>query len=85
MIFDGPRRLKPRSGMGRSGRSSYRHRAEPWVEVYVDVQNQVAWPSGKGAKFSDGPCDNRDAGFNFDPQVIAVAKKMLLHLLDCLD
>jgi hypothetical protein len=51
----------------------------------VDVQNQVAWPSGKGAKFSDGPCNNRDAGFNFDPQVIAVAKKMLLHLLDCLD
>ena len=70
---------------GRSGRSPYRHHAEPGVEVYVDVQNQVAWPSGKRAKFSHGPCDNRDAGFNFDPQVIAVAKEMLLHRLDCLD
>jgi hypothetical protein len=39
----------------------------------VDVQNQGAWPSGKRAKFSHGPCDNRDAEFNFDPQIIAVS------------
>jgi len=51
----------------------------------MDVQNQRAGPSGKRAKFSDGPCDNRDAGFNFDPQIIAVAKEKLLHRLDCLD
>jgi hypothetical protein len=25
------------------------------------------------------------AGFNFDPQVIAVAEEILLHRLDCLD
>jgi hypothetical protein len=43
----------------------------------VDVQNQGAWPSGKRAKFSHGPCDNRDAEFNFDPQIIAVAEEML--------
>jgi len=49
------------------------------------VQNQLAWPSGKRAKFSHGPCDNRDAESNFDPQVIAVAKEMFLHRLDCLD
>jgi hypothetical protein len=55
------------------------------LEVYVDVQNQGAWPSGKRAKFSHGPCDNRDAEFNFDPQIIAVAEEMLLHRLDCLD
>jgi hypothetical protein len=54
-------------------------------KVYVDVQNQGAWPSGKRAKFSHGPCDNRDAEFNFDPQIIAVAEEMLLHRLDCLD
>ena len=35
--------------------SPYRHNAEPEVEVYVDVQNQGAWPSGKRAKFSHGP------------------------------
>jgi hypothetical protein len=70
--------------MVRSGRSPYRHHAQPGVEVYVDVQNQLAGPSGKRAKFSHGPCDNRDAGFNFDPQVIAVAEEMLLHRLDCL-
>ena len=51
----------------------------------MDVQNQGAWPSGKRAKFSHGPCDNRDAEFNFDPQIIAVAEEMLLHRLDCLD
>jgi hypothetical protein len=68
-----------------SGRSPYRHHAEPRVEVYVNVQNQPAWPSGKRAKFSHGPRDNRDAGFNFDPQVIAVAEEMLLHRLDGLD
>jgi hypothetical protein len=45
----------------------------------VHVQNQAAWPTGNRAKFSHGPRDNRDAGFNFDPQVIAVAKEMLLH------
>jgi hypothetical protein len=48
-------------------------------------KDQVAWPSGKGAKFSHGPCGDRYAGFNFDPQVIAVAEEMLLHRLDCLD
>ena len=48
----------------------------------MDVQNQGAWPSGKRAKFSHGPCDNRDAEFNFDPQIIAVAEEMLLHRLD---
>ena len=69
----------------RSWRSPYRHHAEPGVEVYVDVQNQGAWPSGKRAKFSHGPCDNRDAEFNFDPQIVAVAEEMLLHRLDCLD
>ena len=37
----------------------------------MDVQDRVAGPSGKRAKFSHGPCDNRDTGFNFDPQVIA--------------
>jgi hypothetical protein len=74
---------RPRSG--ESGPSPHRHHAEPGVEVYVDVQNQAAWPSGKCAKFSYGSRDNRDAGFNFDPQVIAVADKMLLHRLDCLD
>ena len=78
-------RRKPRSGTGRSGRSPYRHRTEPGVEVYVDVQNQAAWPSGKRAKFSYGPRDNRNAGFNFDPQIIAVAEEKLLHRLDCLD
>ena len=51
----------------------------------MDVQDQVAGPSGKRAKFSHGPRDNRDAGFNFDPQVIAVAKEMFLHRLVCLD
>jgi hypothetical protein len=71
--------------MGRSGRSPYRHHAEPGVEVYVDVQNQAAWPSGKRAKFSYGPRDNRNAGFNFDPQIIAIADEKLLHRLDCLD
>ena len=50
----------------------------------MDVQNQGAWPSGKRAKFSHGPCDNRDAGSNFDSQIIAVAQEMLLHRLDCL-
>ena len=55
------------------------------VEVYVDVQDQVAGPSGKRAKFSHGPCDNRYTGFNFNPQVIAVADEMFLHRLDCLD
>ena len=29
--------------------------------------------------------DNWDTGFNFNPQVIAVAEEMLLHRLDCLD
>ena len=29
---------------------------------------------------SHGPCDNRDTGFNFDPQVIAVAEEMLLTM-----
>ena len=72
-------------GMGRSGRPFYHHYAGPGVEVYVDVQNQATWPSGKRAKFSDGPRDNRDAGFNFDPQIIAVAEEMLLHRVDCLD
>ena len=67
------------------GRSPYRHHAKPGVEVYVDVQNQFVWPGGKCAKFSHGPCDNRDAGSNFDPQIIAVAQEMLLHRLDCLD
>ena len=70
---------------GGSGHSPYRHHAEPGVEIYVDVQDQVAGPSGKRAKFSYGPCDNRDAEFNFDPQIIAVAEEMLLHRLDCLD
>jgi hypothetical protein len=51
----------------------------------VDVQDQVARPSGERAKFSYGPCCNRDAGFNFDPQVVAVAEEMLLHRLHCLD
>ena len=51
----------------------------------MDVQNQAAWPSGKRAKFSDGPRDNRDVGFNFDPQIVAIAEEMLLHRLDCLD
>jgi hypothetical protein len=45
----------------------------------MDVQDQVAGLSGKRAKFSHGPCDNRDTGFNFDPQVIAVAEEMFLH------
>jgi hypothetical protein len=45
----------------------------------------VSGPSGKRAKFSHGPCGNGDAGFNFDPQVIAVAEEKLLHRLDCLD
>jgi hypothetical protein len=45
----------------------------------VDVQDQVSGPSGKRAKFSHGPCGNGDAGFNFDPQVIAVAEEMFLH------
>ena len=67
------------------GRSPYRHHAKPGVEVYVDVQNQLAWPSGKRAKFSHGPCDNRDARFDFDPQVITVAEELPLHRLDCLD
>jgi hypothetical protein len=40
----------------------------------VDVQDQVAGPSGKRAKFSHGPCDNRYTRFNFDPQVIAVRR-----------
>ena len=39
----------------------------------MHVQNQAAWPTGIRAKFSHGPRDNRDAGFNFDPQVIAIA------------
>ena len=43
----------------------------------MDLQNQLAWPSGKRAKFSHGPCDNRDTEFNFNPQVIAVAEEML--------
>jgi hypothetical protein len=43
----------------------------------VDVQDQVAGPNGKRAKFSHGPCDNRHAGFNVDPQFIAVAEEML--------
>jgi hypothetical protein len=51
----------------------------------MDVQDQVAGLSGKRAKFSHGPCDSRDTGFNFDPQVIAVAEEMFLHRLDCLD
>ena len=42
----------------------------------MDVQNQLAWPSGKRAKFSGGPCNNQDTGFNFDPQVIAVAEEI---------
>ena len=70
---------------GSSGRSPYRHHAEPRVEVYVDVRNQLAWPNGKRAKFSHGPCDNRDTGFYFDLQVIAVAEEMLSHRLDCLN
>ena len=41
----------------------------------MHVQNQAAWPTGNRAKFSHGPRDNRDAGFNFDPQVIAVARR----------
>ena len=49
----------------------------------MHVQNQAAWPTGNRAKFSHGPRDNRDAGFNFDPQVIAVAKEMFLHRLNC--
>ena len=49
------------------GRSPYRHHAKPGVEVYVDIQNQFVWPGGKCAKFSHGPCDNRDAGSDFDP------------------
>jgi hypothetical protein len=68
-----------------SGRSPYRHHAEPGVEAYVDVQDQVAGPSGKRAKFCHGPCCNWDAGFNFDPQVIAVAEEMFLHRPECLD
>ena len=32
----------------------------------------MAGPSGKRAKFSHGPRDNRDARFNFDSEVIAV-------------
>ena len=32
----------------RSGRSPHRHHAEPGVEVYVDVQDQVAGPIGNG-------------------------------------
>ena len=70
---------------GRLGRSPYRHHAAPGVKVYVDVQNQGTWPTGKRTKFSHGPRDNRDAGFNFDPQIIAVAEEVLLHRLDCLD
>jgi hypothetical protein len=48
---------------------------------------KTMWPGQveKGAKLSHGPCGDRDAGFNFDPQVIAVAEEMLLHRLDCLD
>jgi hypothetical protein len=64
--------------IGRSGRSPHRHHAEPGIEVYVDAQDQVAWPSGKRAKFTRGPCSNRDAGFHFDLQAIAVAKKVAL-------
>jgi hypothetical protein len=45
----------------------------------------MAGPSGKRAKFGYGPCGNWDAGFDFDPQVIAVAEEKLLHRLDCLD
>ena len=63
----------------------YWNKRRSGVEVYVDVQNQPAWPSGKRAKFSGGPCNNQDTGFNFDPQVIAVAEEMFLHRLDCLD
>ena len=51
----------------------------------MDVQNQLTWPNGKRAKFSHGPCDNRDTGFYFDLQVIAVAEEMLSHRLDCLN
>lgn len=71
--------------MARSGRSPHRHHAELGIEGYVDVQDQGTGPSGERAKFRHGLCDNRDAGFNFDPQVIAVAEEMLLHRLDCLD
>jgi hypothetical protein len=65
----------------RSRRSPYRYHAEPGIKVYMDVQDQVVWPSGKGAKFSYGSCRNRNAGFNFNPQVVAVAEEMLLHRL----
>jgi hypothetical protein len=51
----------------------------------MDVQDQVTGPSGKRAKLCHGVCDNRDDGFNFDPQVIAVTEEKLLHRLDCLD
>jgi len=68
--------------IGRSRRSPDRNHAEPGIEIYMDVQDQVARPSGKRAKFNYGPCSNRDAGFHLDSQVIAVAKKKLLHFLD---
>ncbi len=48
----------------------------------MHVQNQAAWPTGNRAEFTHGPRGDRDAGFNFDSQVIAVAKEMLLHRLD---
>jgi hypothetical protein len=51
----------------------------------MDVQDQGTGPSGKRAKFSHGLCDNRDTGFNFDPQVITIAEEKLLRRLDCLD
>jgi hypothetical protein len=70
--------------ISRSWRTPYRNHAEPGIEIYMDVQDQLAWPGGKRAKFNYGPCSNRDAGFHFDSQVIAVTKKPL-HFLDRLD
>ena len=70
---------------GRLGRSPYRHHAAPGGQGLCGRPESSTWPTGKRTKFSHGPRDNRDAGFNFDPQIIAVAEEVLLHRLDCLD
>jgi hypothetical protein len=59
------------------------YNAQSGVKVYVDVQDHAVRPTGKRAKVGHRFSGYRDARFNLDSHVVAIAEKKLLHILDC--
>src|SRR5215471_16287838 len=66
-----------------SGCPFHPHDAQSGVKVYVDIEDQAVRPSGECAKVRHGFCGYGDVAFDLNSHVVAVAKKKLFHILDC--